>query len=99
MAAFTLPAYPCRLVTDKDAPLGDPSAEWWTLDDIAAYLGVKPATARRYRMPDRGKGSLPAEDRMFGRTPAWKPATIIAWNEQERLGQGARTDLHRPPAS
>lgn len=97
MAAYTLAAYPCRLMVDKDAPLGDPGAEWWTLDDVAAYLGVKKATARRYRMPDRGKGSLPREDRMFGRTPAWRPATVIAWNERGRPGPGARTDLERPP--
>lgn len=97
MAAKTLPAYPCQLVTDNETPAGSPDAEWWTFEDIAAYLGITVATARRYRMPDRGKGSLPKEDRMFGRTPAWRPATIITWNEEQRPGAGARTDLERPP--
>ena len=36
------------------------------------------------------------EPKGIGRTPVWKPATIIAWNETERRGQGTRTDLGRP---
>jgi hypothetical protein len=47
----------------------------------------------------RGDGSPP--DHIYGRTPLWRPATIIGF---ERPGQGARTDLKttapkRPTAS
>lgn len=101
MAARTLPAYPCQLVKDKDAPLGDPNAEWWTTEDVAAYLGVKPATVRRYRMADRGDGALPEEEAMFVRSPAWRPATIIAWHKGQRPGQGTgggRKPKSPPPA-
>lgn len=91
------PGYPRLTVTDKDTP-PDPAADWWTTDDVAAYIGVTAATVRRYRMRPRDKGGLPPEDRMFGRTPVWKPATITAWNENERKGRGARTDLQRPAA-
>ena len=93
--ARTPPGYPCLLVTDEDAPLADPAADWWTMDDVAAYLGVAPESARRYRGRAPENGGLPKEDRMFGRTPAWKPETITAW---KRPGQGARTDLKAPPA-
>lgn len=90
------PGYPCVLVTDKDAPLADPGADWWTMDDVAAYLGIAPESARRYRSRSLARGGLPKEDRMFGRTPAWKPATITAW---KRPGRGARSDLSDPSAS
>lgn len=91
MALEMADRYPCRLVTDKEH-LADPAADWWTMDDIAAYLGVAPATARRYRGREPEHGGLPPEDRMFGRTPAWRPATVTAW---KRPGQGARTDLRQ----
>jgi hypothetical protein len=68
----------------------DPGADWWTMDDIAAYLGVKVASVRRYRARPRERGGLPPEDRMIGRTPVWRPATIIRWHEHERRGQGWR---------
>lgn len=88
--------YPCPLVSDKDAQAADPAADWWTMDDIAAHLGVKPTSIRRYRARPLDKGGLPREDRMIGRTPVWKPVTVITWNETERRGQGTRTDLNRP---
>lgn len=64
----------------------DPNADYWTLEDVAAYWGIKYDSARRYR----ARGNLPPEDRKFGRSPAWRPATII---NHTRPGQGARTDL------
>lgn len=71
-------------------PMADPNADYWTIADIAEYWHVSPQTVRSYR--SRGKGELPKEDRTFGRSPVWRPATIINF---ERPGQGARTDL--PP--
>lgn len=66
----------------------DPEADYWTIDDVAAYWDVKPQTVRSYR--SRGRGELPKEDRMMNRTPVWRPATIV---EFQRPGRGARTDL------
>lgn len=66
----------------------DPEADFWTIEDVAVHWGVKPETVRSYR--SRKKGELPEADRMVGRTPVWRPATIVAF---QRPGRGARTDL------
>lgn len=66
----------------------DPEAEYWTVADIAEHWGVTPQTIRTYR--SRGRGELPPEDAIFGRSPVWRPATIL---EFQRPGRGARTDL------
>lgn len=79
----------CRL--NHNIVLADPAAQWWTIADVAAYLGVKEITARGYQ----GHRRLPSGDRMTGPTPAWNPSTVIAWNESGRPGRGARTDLSR----
>jgi hypothetical protein len=50
---------------------------------------VSEQTIRAYR--SRGRGELPPSDRTWGRSPVWRPATITSF---QRLGQGARTDLH-----
>ncbi|MCP9947256.1 sigma-70 region 4 domain-containing protein [Actinomadura madurae] len=73
----------------EDRRLGDPGKEYWTMADIAAYLGVTVETVRVYR--SRGRDELPEEDDKFGQSPVWKPATVI---DHQRPGQGARTDLH-----
>jgi hypothetical protein len=88
----TAPArYPHRIDADKDcAAAADPAADWWTMEDIAAFLQVKIASVRRYRARPRDRGGLPPDDRMFGRTPVWKPQTITRWHENERRGQGWR---------
>ena len=77
---------PAKAPPSKTEP--DPDADYWTISDIAAYWGVSEATIRTYR--SRNRGELPPEDRVFGRSPAWRPATVIGF---ERPGQGRRTDL------
>ncbi|MFI6662490.1 helix-turn-helix transcriptional regulator [Streptomyces sp. NPDC050523] len=67
----------------------DPKADYWTIADVAGFWGVSAQTIRAYRT--RGRGELPEPDKVFGRSPAWKPATILAF---PRLGQGYRSDLH-----
>lgn len=67
----------------------DPRDDYWTIADVAAYWGVTEQTIRSYR--SRGRGELPPADKMFQRSPAWRPGTIISF---QRPGQGARTDLH-----
>jgi hypothetical protein len=74
-------------------PAPDPSADWWTMDDVAAYLGLKVESVRRYRSRALANGGLPKEDRKFGQSPAWKPETIVRWHEGGRPGAGKRTDL------
>lgn len=66
----------------------DEDADYWTIADVAEYWGVTPQTIRTYR--SRGRGELPPADRMFGRSPAWRPHTIVRF---VRVGQGTRTDL------
>ncbi|MCC3652711.1 helix-turn-helix domain-containing protein [Streptomyces sp. S07_1.15] len=66
----------------------DPNADYWTVQDVADHWGVKPQTIRAYRT--RKRGELPKEDAVFGRSPVWKPATILNF---QRPGQGKRTDL------
>lgn len=74
--------------------MADPKADYWTVSDVAEYWGVTPQTIRSYRA--RKRGEVPPEDRMFGRSPVWRPATIIDF---ERPGQGARTDLKQSDTS
>ncbi|WP_258039616.1 AlpA family transcriptional regulator [Streptomyces sp. SM1] len=69
--------------------MADPAADYWTIADVADHWGVSAQTIRSYR--SRGRGELPPADRMFGRSPAWRPATILGF---QRIGQGTRTDLH-----
>ncbi|MEV4093811.1 hypothetical protein [Streptosporangium saharense] len=72
----------------------DPEADYWVVEDVAAYLGVAVRTVYTYRL--RGQkgepGGLPAEDRMFGRSPAWRPATITGWKRPD-----SSTGRGRPP--
>ena len=70
--------------------MADPNTDYWTTADVAEYWDVTVQTIRTYR--SRKRGELPEPDRIFGRSPAWKPATIINF---QRPGQGARTDLHK----
>jgi hypothetical protein len=72
----------------------DPNADYWTVADIAEHWGVTPQTIRTYR--SRKRGELPEPDKVFGRSPVWKPATILSF---QRPGQGARTDLPERPVS
>jgi hypothetical protein len=66
----------------------DPKADYWTLQDVADFYGIKYESARK----ERTRGHLPPEDKLFGRSPVWRPATII---NHPRPGQGARTDLRQ----
>jgi hypothetical protein len=53
----------------------DPSAEWWTTSDVAAYLGVGVSTVSSYR----NRGQMPEPDHKLGRTQLWRPKTIMGW--------------------
>ncbi|KXK63334.1 hypothetical protein AWW66_03205 [Micromonospora rosaria] len=52
---------------------------------LAARLGIKTTSIHRMR----SRGDLPEPDRMIGRSPAWRPSTIDAW-QAGRPGHGWR---------
>lgn len=54
-----------------------------TTSDVAARLGVDPATVRAYV----SRGTMPKPDGHLGRTPWWRPETVDAWRAG-RPGQG-----------
>lgn len=58
----------------------DPSAEWWTIDDVARYLGVARDTVHSYR----SRRQMPAHEQQYGRTALWRPATITSWAAERR---------------
>ncbi|MFE2710592.1 GIY-YIG nuclease family protein [Streptomyces mirabilis] len=82
------PRAPVLRPTPPVKVLADPGADYWDIADVAAHWNVAPQSVRTYR--SRGRGELPEPDRIFARTPTWKPATILNF---QRPGQGARTDL------
>ncbi|RBJ09797.1 hypothetical protein DRA43_03995 [Micromonospora provocatoris] len=49
--------------------------DWWTAAECAAYLGIARGTWTAYVAREQA----PAPDRMFGRSPAWRPKTVKAW--------------------
>jgi hypothetical protein len=73
-------------------PDPDPRADWWVPDDVAAYLGVSASTVASYK----SRGQMPEPERHFGRTPVWRPQTIIDWHDN-RPGHGGRRP-NRPPS-
>src|ERR1700749_624846 len=74
----------------------DPSMEWWTTSEVAAYLGLRVATVSAYR----ARGQMPEPDMTLGRTHVWHPTTIISWHENRpRPGVGGRPAADDDPAS
>jgi aminoglycoside phosphotransferase (APT) family kinase protein len=67
----------------RNQPAPDPSVEWWTTSDVAAYLGLQVATVSSYRL----RGQMPEPDLILGRTHVWHPSTIMAWH-RDRPGPG-----------
>jgi aminoglycoside phosphotransferase (APT) family kinase protein len=74
----------------------DPSVEWWTTSEVAAYLGLRVATVSSYR----ARGQMPEPDMTVGRTHVWHPTTIIAWHgNRPRPGVGGRPAADDNPTS
>jgi predicted DNA-binding transcriptional regulator AlpA len=55
----------------------DLPTDWWTVEHVAAYLGISAGTWRSYVAREQA----PAADRLFGRSPAWRPRTVKTWDE------------------
>jgi hypothetical protein len=54
--------------------------DWWTTDDVLAFLRSAGAPISRATWSAYvARGQAPAPDRMFGRSPAWRPAAIRQW--------------------
>ena len=68
------------------------AAELWTIEDVAAYLGVKPSSARGAlsRMGLHASGYRPHPDSHRAQA-LYDPKQVRAANAA-RPGQGARTD-------
>lgn len=69
-----------RLRARKPVGKPDPSADWWTTSDVAAYLGVRISTVSSYH----GRGQMPKADKKVGRTYVWKPERIVTWRPKTR---------------
>lgn len=63
-----------------------------TRDQVAALLGVRPATWSGYV----SRGQAPAPVRFVGRTPLWDRGQVLSWHES-RPGRGRSTTS--PPSS
>ncbi|NJP34157.1 helix-turn-helix transcriptional regulator [Micromonospora thermarum] len=66
--------------------------DWWTTEHVRAYLAsvgvpISRATWASYV----SRGQAPAPDRMFGRSPAWRPKTIQQW-QASRPRRGTSVD-------
>lgn len=71
---------------EHGAPLAVESSDWWTTDEVAAFLKVSTSTVRSYL----SRQQMPEPDRRFGRLPVWQPETIHAWNAaRPKRGRGA----------
>jgi hypothetical protein len=78
------------ILEDLKKRFPDMDTDWWTMADIARYWGVTERTIESFRyaskrMAPSQRLRLPKEDRMFGRSPRWRPATIIMF---QRPGRG-----------
>jgi predicted DNA-binding transcriptional regulator AlpA len=61
---------------EHGAALSVGPSDWWTTDEVAAFLKVSTSTVRSYL----SRQQMPEPDRRFGRLPVWQPETIQAWN-------------------
>lgn len=52
----------------------DPKAKWWTVDDVAEYLGLAHLTIIQYHQ----NRMIPYRDRRSS-TLLWRPVRIIEW--------------------
>lgn len=53
--------------------------QMWAVEDVAAFLKVKPTTVHSYR---RKGGTFPEPDGYLGVTPWWRPGRIAEWRDQ-----------------
>lgn len=67
-----------------------------TLQQVADLLGVQYSTVKAYRKASRQDASaFPEPDGYLGRTPWWRPSTIMTWSDAR---PGSSTGVGRPAA-
>ena len=70
----------------------DYAAKWWLRDEVAAYLGITPASVSHYVAKQEPATNPIPVPTYVGRTPRWRPAEIVAWHAS-RPGRGRRGQL------
>lgn len=65
-----------RATADAAGPgLDAVTADQLTTGEVAALVGIRPDSVRRYRL----RGVFPDPDGYVGRTPWWRRPTVEAW--------------------
>ena len=72
-------------VPDATQPGPDAALGWWTTLEVAEHCGISRESVRAYV----SRGILPPPDAKVGRTPTWRPQTIITAHASRR-GRGWR---------
>ena len=72
----------------------DLPADWWTTEDVLEFLRSAGAPVSRPTWASYvSRGQAPAPDRMFGRSPAWRPSAIRDWQaSRPRRGSVSSSD-------
>ncbi len=71
---------------------GDLPTDWWTTEDVLAFLKSAGAPVGRATWAAYvSRGQAPAPDRMFGRSPAWRPAVVRDWQASRPRRGSAET--------
>jgi len=76
-------------------------SDWWTTEDVLAFLRSAGAPISRATWAAYvSRGQAPAPDRMFGRSPAWRPAAVRSWQaSRPRRGSVDGPDTGSSPPS
>ncbi|MEV8636532.1 hypothetical protein AB0395_33280 [Streptosporangium sp. NPDC051023] len=76
-------------------------ASYWTMADIAEYLGARLCSVRTYRLRgQKGKpGGLSQGGKLLGRTAVWEPTAILRWERPRQGASGGRSHKDAPPES
>ena len=65
-------------------------ADWWTITDVLAFLRSAGAPISRATWGAYvSRGQAPSPDRVFGRSPVWRPDAVRQW-QSARPRRGSR---------
>lgn len=71
----------------------DQEAEWWSVQDVAAYAKITHRSVRVYL----NRGLISSPDKYDGKVPQWRPRTIIDWQAgRAKPGTGGRPASTKP---
>ena len=93
----------CRVPSPVMAEMTDELPEdWWTTENVLAFLRSAGAPISRVTWAAYvSRGQAPPADRMFGRSPVWRPASIRQWqaSRPRRGSVEAKQDIDLSPPS